>query len=247
MTEPSTAAATPADPLERIGEALGHAFRDRALLEEAFAHPSWACEHPGAPSNQRLEFLGDAVVDLCLARLLFERFPDADEGGLTRLRSELASGRALGRKAAALGFGAALRLGRGQTREGGAENLHNLADAMEAVLGAVMLDGGFEAADAVFRRLFAEDVAALSAVPAGGESPKSALQILTVRRFGAEPVYDVLLQDGTPNDPRFVVRVSAAGLSAEGEGRSKRAAETAAASALLAKLGEDPAGRESKE
>ena len=188
------------DPLERIGEALGHAFRDRALLEEAFAHPSWACEHPGAPSNQRLEFLGDAVVDLCLARLLFERFPDADEGGLTRLRSELASGRALGRKAAAL-----------------------------------------------FRRLFAEDVAALSAVPAGGESPKSALQIRTVRRFGAEPVYEVLLQDGTPNDPRFVVRVSAAGLSAEGEGRSKRAAETAAASALLAKLGEDPAGRESKE
>ena len=92
-----------------------------------------------------------------------------------------------------------------------------------------------------------KDVAALSAVPAGGESPKSALQIRTVRRFGAEPVYEVLLQDGTPNDPRFVVRVSAAGLSAEGEGRSKRAAETAAASALLAKLGEDPAGRESKE
>ena len=118
---------------------------------------------------------------------------------------------------------------------------------MEAVLGAVLLDGGFEAADAVFRRLFAEDVAALSAVPAGGESPKSALQILTVRRFGAEPVYEVLLQDGTPNDPRFVVRVSAAGLSAEGEGRSKRAAETAAASALLAKLGEDPAEKESKE
>lgn len=224
------------DPLARVEAGLGRAFRDRALLEEAFVHPSWACEHPGAASNQRLEFLGDAVVGLCLARALFERFPDADEGGLTRLRAELASGRALGRKAAALGFGAALRLGRGQIAEGGAENLHNLADAMEAVLGAVLLDGGFAAAEEVFRRLFAADVAALGAVPAGGESPKSALQIETVRRFGADPAYEVLLQDGTPNRPRFVVRVSASGFSAEGEGRSKRAAETAAAAALLASL-----------
>ena len=224
------------DPLGRLGESLGYAFRARALLEEAFVHPSWACEHPGAASNQRLEFLGDAVVDLCLARLLFERFPDADEGGLTRLRAELASGRALGRKAAALGFGAALRLGRGQTREGGAENLHNLADAMEAVLGAVLLDGGFDAADAVFRRLFAEDVAALAAVPAGGESPKSALQIETVRRFGAEPVYRIVARTGPDSAPSFVAEASVAGLSAEGEGRSKRAAETAAAAALLAKL-----------
>ena len=224
------------DPLDRVEAALGRAFRDRSLLARAFVHPSWSCEHPGEASNQRLEFLGDAVVGILLARALFERFPDADEGALTRLRSELASGEALGRRAAALGFGAALRLGRGQRLEGGAENLHNLADAMEAVLGAVMLDGGFEAADAVFRRLFAEDVAALSAVPAGGESPKSALQIETVRRFGAEPAYEVLLQDGTPNRPHFVVRVSASGFSADGEGRSKRSAETAAAVALLAML-----------
>ena len=225
-----------ADPLGRIGEALGHAFRDRALLEEAFVHPSWACEHPGAASNQRLEFLGDAVVGLLLARALFERFPDADEGVLTRLRSELASGEALGRRAAALGFGAALRLGRGQTLEGGAENLHNLADAMEAVLGAVLLDGGFDAADAVFRRLFAEDVAALAAVPAGGESPKSALQIETVRRFGAEPAYRIVARTGPDSAPSFVAEAAVAGLSATGEGRSKRAAETAAASALLALL-----------
>ena len=236
MTDPSTAAATPADPLERIGEALGHAFRDRAFLEEAFAHPSWACEHPGAASNQRLEFLGDAVVDLCLARLLFERFPDADEGGLTRLRSELASGRALGRKAAALGFGAALRLGRGQTREGGAENLHNLADAMEAVLGAVLLDGGFDAAEAVFRRLFDPDVAALGAVPAGGESPKSALQIEAARRFREAPAYRILSRRGPDSATVFEAEAAVAGLSATGEGRSKQAAETAAAAAILAKL-----------
>jgi ribonuclease-3 len=230
-------ATTPdADPLDRVEAALGRAFRDRSLLARAFVHPSWSCEHPGEASNQRLEFLGDAVVGLLLARALFERFPDADEGALTRLRAELASGEALGRRAAALGFGAALRLGRGQTRGGGAENLHNLADAFEAAFGAVLLDGGFEAAEDVFRRLFAEDVAALAAVPAGGESPKSALQIETARRFREAPAYRIVSRTGPDSAPSFVAEASAAGRSATGEGRSKQAAETAAAAALLALL-----------
>ena len=227
------------DPLERVREALGHEFRNRAPLEEAFVHPSWTHEHPGTASNQRLEFLGDAVVGLALARALFERFPDADEGALTRLRAALASGEALGRKAAALGFGAALRLGRGQRLEGGANNLHNLADAMEAALGAVMLDGGFEAADAVFRRLFAEDVASLAAVPAGGESPKSALQVAAQARFRESPAYRILERRGPDSSTTFVAEASVAGLAARGEGRSKQAAETAAAATLLARLRDD--------
>ena len=236
METPDPATPPHEGPLDRIEAGLGRAFRDRSLLEEAFSHPSWAHEHPGAASNQRLEFLGDAVVGLCLARALFERFPDADEGALTRLRAALASGESLGRRAAALGFGAALRLGRGQTLEGGAENLHNLADAMEAVLGAVLLDGGFDAAEAVFRRLFAPDVAALGAVPAGGESPKSALQIEAARRFREAPAYRILSRRGPDSATVFEAEAAVADLSATGEGRSKQAAETAAAAALLAKL-----------
>ena len=225
-----------------IEAALGHRFADPALLETALTHPAWAFEHPGAESNQRLEFLGDAVVGLLLARALYARFPKADEGALTRLRASLASGEALARKAASLGLGAALRLNRGQTLEHGERNAHNLADAMEAVLGAVLLDGGFPAAEAVFARLFADDVAALSEVPAGGESPKSALQVLAARTFRDQPAYRILSQDGPPDAPSFVAEASVAGRAATGAGRTKQAAQTAAAAALLALLREEPSG-----
>ena len=207
-----------------IEAALGHRFADPALLETALTHPAWAFEHPGTESNQRLEFLGDAIVGLLLARALYARFPKADEGALTRLRASLASGEG------------------GQLREGGAENLHNLADAMEAVLGAVLLDGGFPAAEAVFARLFADDVAALSEVPAGGESPKSALQVLAARAFRDQPAYRILSQDGPPDAPSFVAEASVAGRAATGAGRTKQAAQTAAAAALLALLREEPSG-----
>ena len=222
-----------------VERALGHAFSDPALLETALTHPSWAHEHPGAKNNQRLEFLGDAVVGLLLARALYERFPDADEGSLTRLRASLASGAALARKAGALGLGAALRINKGQALEHGERNAHNLADAMEAVLGAVFLDGGLPAAQAVFDRLFGPDLNRLAELPAGGESPKSALQILAVRSFREDPSYRILSRRGPDSDPVFEAEASVAGRSASGAGRSKQAAETAAAAALLAALREE--------
>ena len=216
-----------------VESALGHAFADPALLEAALTHPSWAAEHPGAANNQRLEFLGDAVVGLLLARALYARFPDADEGALTRLRASLASGAALARKAASLGLGAALRINRGQALEHGERNAHNLADAMEAVLGAVMLDGGFPAAEAVFDRLFGPDLDRLAELPAGAESPKSALQILSAHAFREDPVYRILSRSGPESAPVFVAEASVAGRAATGEGGSKQAAQTAAAAALL--------------
>ncbi|MBQ7667383.1 MAG: dTDP-4-dehydrorhamnose reductase [Kiritimatiellae bacterium] len=220
--------------------ALGHTFRDRTLLATALTHPSWVCEHPGdgVESNQRLEFLGDAVVGLCLAENLYGRFPQAPEGALTRMRSSLASGEALAAKASALGLGRFMRFGRGEKENGGAGNPHNLADAMEAVLGAIWLDGGAEAAFAAFQRIFGADLAAVSPPPPGGESPKSELQVVAAKR-GETPVYAIIDRRGPDSDTVFTAEVSVGALSARGEGRSKRLAETAAATALLEKLPRD--------
>ena len=217
-------------------KALGYIFRDKSLLRTALVHPSWSCEHPGAENNQRLEFLGDAVVGLCLALGLYRRFPDQPEGPLTRMRASLASGASLGARAEALGLGCAVLLGRGEALGGGAGSAHNLADVMEALMGAVWLDGGHAAAQEVFDRLFGPDVAAMSPVPTGGESPKSALQVLAARRGGDPPDYEIVGRTGPDSDPLFTAEVRLDGESARGEGRSKRAAETAAAAALLGRL-----------
>lgn len=217
-------------------KALGYVFRDKSLLRTALVHPSWSCEHPGEENNQRLEFLGDAVVGLCLARRLYERFPDQSEGPLTRMRSALASGASLGARAEALGLGRAMLLGRGETLGGGAASPHNLADVMEALMGAVWLDGGPDAARDVFDRVFGPDVAAMSPVPTGGESPKSALQVFAAKRGGDQPVYEIVGRAGPDSDTLFTAEVRLGSASARGEGRSKRAAETAAAAALLALL-----------
>ena len=221
--------------------ALGHVFRDKSLLRTALTHPSWSCEHPGDENNQRLEFLGDAVVGLGLALRLYDRFPHESEGPLTRMRAALASGASLAARASALGLGNAVRFGRGEALGGGAESPHNLADVMEALMGAVWLDAGPEAALAVFDRLFGSDVAAISPVPTGGESPKSALQVLAARLGPENPVYEIVGRSGPDSNTRFTAEVRLGASSARGEGRSKRAAETAAAAALLASIA--PASR----
>ncbi|MBR1835835.1 MAG: ribonuclease III, partial [Kiritimatiellae bacterium] len=187
---------------------LGHVFRRKELLEAALTHPTYAFES-GGEDNQRLEFLGDAVVGLCLAAAIHDKFPEAREGELTRLRASLASGEALARKAAELGLGGMLRLGRGQRREGGAKNRHNLADVMEAVLGAIFVDAGYAAALAAFDRLFSADVAALSSVPAGGESPRSTLQMRAARELGAVPAYEITGREGPDSAPTYFAEAKA--------------------------------------
>ena len=219
---------------ERI---LGHAFANKALPLEALTHPSWTCEHPSDPHNQRLEFLGDAVIDLRLAQIVFGKFPQSREGDLTRLRASLASGEALAKKAGALGLGRLLRFGNGEAEKGGGENTHNLADAFEALVGAICADAGYEKAAAAFDALFREEIDALSPLPAGGENPRSALQMRAQRQFGEDPVYTPV-RDASPSDanPVFEMQVSAGGATATGTGRTKRAAAAAAAAALLERL-----------
>ena len=214
---------------------IGYTFKNKALPSAALNHPSWVCEHPGAESNQRLEFLGDAVVGVFLAMRLYAKFPGAPEGQLTPMRARLASGEALAAKASALGLGRLLRLGRGEKAGGGSEKRHNLADVMEAVVGALWLDGGAEATWDVLDRIFGDSLDAVVPSPPGAESPKSALQVLAARR-NMEPSYDVIDRRGPDSNTVFTVEVTLGDMSACGQGRSKKAAESAAAALLLKKL-----------
>jgi ribonuclease III len=135
-----------ADPLQQLGTRLGHAFRDRALLEQALTHSSFANEHPGTRDNGALAFLGDAVLALVVGEHLWRAFPDESEGVLTPMRAALVSGSNLCRWAVAIGLGPALRLGRGEEQMGGREKASLLATALEAVLAVVYLEGGLDAA-----------------------------------------------------------------------------------------------------
>jgi ribonuclease III len=134
------------DPLEHLGRRLGHAFRDRALVEQALTHSSFANEHPGVRDNGALGFLGDAVLALVVGEHLWRAFPDETEGVLTPMRAELVSGANLCRWAVTIGLGPVLRLGRGEEQMGGREKESVLATALEAVLAVVYLEGGLEAA-----------------------------------------------------------------------------------------------------
>ena len=135
-----------ADPLEQLGHRLGHAFRDRALVEQALTHSSFANEHPGTLDNGALGFLGDAVLALVVGEHLWRAFPDEAEGVLTPMRAEFVSGANLCRWAVALGLGPFLKVGRGEEQTGGREKESLLATALEAVLAVVYLEGGLEAA-----------------------------------------------------------------------------------------------------
>jgi ribonuclease III len=222
-------------PLERR---LAYRFRDRALLEEAQCHSSYVNEafDPAIRDNERLEFLGDAVLNLVVGHALLARFPASREGELSRMRASLVNEKELARLSRRLGVGAGLKLGRGEARTGGRAKDSILAGALEAVVAAVYLDGGFEAASALVGRLFAPLIAGLEP---GGDSPadfKSRLQELVQAAPGARPVYTVVRAEGPDHDKTFVVRLEVLGRAAEGTGKSKKAAEQDAAARLLAEL-----------
>jgi len=222
-------------PLEK---AVGYRFRNQVLLEEALTHPSRANETPGRlADNQRLEFFGDAILDFLVSHLLFIRFPGAREGELTRMRAALVDEANLARVAAALDLGSYLALGRGEEKSGGREKRSILADACEALLAAVYLDGGITAARKVVSRLFAESAAAS---PAGNLSSdyKTELQEFAQASYGATPGYELVAAEGPAHDRSYFVRVLLNGaLAGEGRGSSKKEAQQAAARQALAKLG----------
>lgn len=218
-----------------MASSLQDRFTNAALLRQALTHPSAAAEAASPlPDNQRLEYFGDAVLGLVAAEWLFAEHPEWGEGLLTLMRSRLASTETLARVARRLELPARLMLGKGEEKTGGREKTRILADALEAVLGAIWLDGGHAAAAAAFRDWFAEELAAVDAEEQSLFDPKGRLQELMQAARQAQPHYAVLSSEGPPHRPQFRVAVClGAEQLGEGTGGSKRAAEAAAALAAI--------------
>ena len=223
---------------EWVRRQLQYEPRDAALFEQALRHRSSARNH-----NERLEFLGDAVLNLIVARYLYGQYPDVDEGALSRLRAAVVSGESLARVAATLELGPALALGAGELKTGGFRRESILADAPEAVCGALFLEAGLEVTAGAFLRVLAPalngvEAAALSAVE-GQKDPKTRLQEWLQGRGLPLPRYQVVQIAGESHAQTFRIRCALEGIdkSAEGEGLSRRRAEQAAAQQLLEQLG----------
>ncbi len=229
----SPGAATP--DLAGLARRLGHEFADPALLRRAMAHRSWCAEVNGEPSNERLEFLGDAVLGWVVADLAFSRHGDLPEGKLTDLRKSVVNATTLAEVAVDVGIGPHLLLGRGEAAAGGAAKPSILADALEAVIGAVYLDGGAVAAHALVERLLTVRLAA-AADRLDRLDHKTVLQELTARRFDSAPVY-LISESGPDHAKQFVATVLVSGRAVgEGQGRSKKLAEQGAAEQAIAVL-----------
>ena len=220
-----------------LEERLGYAFKDAGLLRLALTHPSVAHEH-GAPiqTNQRLEFLGDAVLQLVLTRELYEKFPAFGEGPLTKARAKLVNRRTLAERSRQLGIGQHLILSRGEEMHDGRNRPSALADTYEALLGAIFLDGGFEAAREFILRQFQAAFGGLQVIPIL-ENPKGELQELLQAVSSVAPKYEVASATGPDHDRIFECIVQHNGVElARGRGKSKKAAESEAALAALTKL-----------
>jgi ribonuclease-3 len=232
---------------EKLEAAIGHRFRDRGLLETSLVHRSAPNERPGTcpESNERLEFLGDTVLDLVIAQALFARFPAATEGELTRYKASLVSELALTEVARNLGLGAFLVLGRGEEETDGRDKPSILSDALEAVVGAVYLDAGLEAAEGVILGLFGKGLDGVGETSAPRGDYKTALQEWTQARGRGLPGYRLAATEGPDHARRYTVTVALEGEElATGQGTSKREAERLAAQAALKRLVEreaDPA------
>lgn len=220
--------------LAALQSRLAYTFRDEALLRLALTHPSVAHEQ-GMPvqHNQRLEFLGDAVLQLALTRELYEKFPDLSEGPLTKARAKLVNRRTLAVHGRVLGLGEHLIVSRGEELHGGRERPSALADAYEALVGAIFLDGGFEIARQFILREFRVGFGQLTVVPIL-ENPKGELQEFLQARSTEPPQYSVVSASGPDHDRVFECTVHHGGVElARGTGKSKKAAESEAALAAL--------------
>jgi ribonuclease-3 len=220
--------AGPDSALAALEVALGYRFADAALAATAIAHASFSHESEDRASNERLEFLGDAVLGLVVADELYRAHPDWAEGELTRARAALVNGAALARCARALGLGAHVRLGRTEQRSGGADKDRILANCFEAVVGAVYVDGGMAPAAALARR-------AIGGEPELARDPKTAFQEWAHARFRTTPTYRMARDSGVEDDDaRFTVEVCIGPETwGSGSGRSKRLAERHAAEQAL--------------
>lgn len=215
--------------LSWVEDSFGYVFLQPALCHAAVTHRSAGAEH-----NERLEFLGDSVLNCSVARLLYDAHPHVDEGALSRLRATLVSGESLAQIAGELGLGEYLRLGLGELKTGGFRRASILADALEAILGAIFVDSGFDAAAAVVARIIGPRLVELPAADTL-KDPKTRLQEALQAHGLALPVYTLTAVAGDPHLQSFTVscEVPIFGLTAVGEGGSRRRAEQLAATKLL--------------
>ena len=239
MTRKSARRGASPEGLAGIEEALGHRFGDAELVRQALTHRSY-----GSPHSERLEFLGDAVLGAAVASLLYEQFGAMNEGDLTRIRASLVKEPTLSEIATEMGLGPWLRLGEGELKSGGFRRPSILADAVEALLGAVYLDGGFAAARASVARLLGERIND----PQRARLAKDAKTTLQEHLQGAGlpvPRYEVRRTEGEAHDQLFVIEciVEKLGLTAEGRGPSRKVAEQAAAQAMLQQIEKLPKKR----
>ena len=226
--------------LERL---LGHPFSDRGLLDQALRHASWCNEQTGErlEDNERLEFLGDAVLDLVVGHQLMTRYPQLREGELSVTRAQVVSETGLSEVAAQLGIGTWIKLGKGEEKSGGRAKPSILADAFEAILAAVYLDGGFEAAHQMVKRLLAQRIETVEFK--GFYDFKTRLQETAQARLKATPTYHVVQELGPDHDKRFVVAVMLNNDEwARAVGKSKKEAEQMAAAEAHFRLEGSDAG-----
>ena len=236
VTPPSHEAARHA-----LADRLRRTFNDASLLTQALSHRSWCAEAGGLPSNERLEFLGDAVLGLVVAEHCYHAYPSLPEGALAKVRAAVVNTAVLAEVAVELGLDQAILLGRGEDLSGGRAKASILANAVEAVIGAVYIDGGWDGAAALVMDLLAERIAQASTGP-GADDFKTRLQELVLHQIGELPRYDV---EGTGPDHarRFRAQVYVAGSErGVGEGRSKKDAEQAAARDAWSVLSDDTDG-----
>lgn len=225
--------------LGALADRLGHYFSDPALLAAAVSHRSWCAENGRVESNERLEFLGDSVLGLVVTNHLFRAYPELNEGQLAKLRASVVSTPALAEMARRVQLGDALLLGKGEDATGGRDKPSILGDAMEAVIGALFLDGGLDTAARVVLELLDERIREAAEGPGGGDF-KTRLQEIVAQRFEELPRYS-MTDEGPDHDKRFhaTVRVRGA-VWGEGVGRSKKQAEQAAAEVACELLMEGP-------
>lgn len=229
-------------PLKRFQKQIGYSFKRRHWLETALTHPSF--RHEGAraeqPDNQRLEFLGDAVIGLLTAEFLYSIEPALDEGTMTKIRSMITNRSGLAEAGNAWNLGELLRLGKGEAGSGGAERESNVADAVEAVIGAVFQDGGMKACRKFFKRHFEPRLHTLLAekeMQVERDNPKGSLQELLQRQGKEAPVYKIISESGPAHDRQYEAAVYWNQQElARGHGPGKRAAEAGAAAEALVKM-----------
>jgi ribonuclease-3 len=227
MSAQATGVATP-DLDRRLQVALGWTFRDESLLELALTHRSYSAEHALEDSNERLEFLGDSVLGFVVTTFVYDEYPRLPEGELAKLRAVVVSSETLARLATQIDLGAALRLGKGEDASGGRSKPSILADAMEAVIAAVYLDGGLDAARSVVLGAFESTIREQAVGPGGGDY-KTRLQELAAQLADQLPRYHIR-HEGPDHSKRFFASVQLRGRTyGRGEGRSKKAAEQSAA------------------